>query len=162
MEQNIEAKIEQWLTGPYDQATKDTIKALVESKNEAELTDSFYKNLEFGTGGLRGLMGVGSNKVNIYTIATATQGLSNYLLATYPGQPIKVVVAYDSRNNSQLFAQTTAAVFSANGIHVYLFAELRPTPQLSFAIRQLGAQSGVVITASHNCLTTKRSRRIGP
>ena len=150
MEQNIEAKIEQWLTGPYDQATKDTIKALVESKNEAELTDSFYKNLEFGTGGLRGLMGVGSNKVNIYTIATATQGLSNYLLATYPGQPIKVVVAYDSRNNSQLFAQTTAAVFSANGIHVYLFAELRPTPQLSFAIRQLGAQSGVVITASHN------------
>jgi phosphoglucomutase len=114
------------------------------------LTDAFYRNLEFGTGGLRGIMGAGSNRINKYTIGTATQGLSNYLLKKYPGEQIKVAIAHDSRNNSDYFAKITADVFSANGIHVYFFKELRPTPELSFAIRELGCKSGVMLTASHN------------
>jgi phosphoglucomutase len=118
--------------------------------NETELIDSFYKNLEFGTGGLRGIMGPGTNRMNIYTVGMATQGLSNYLKKSFPGQEIAVAIAHDSRNNSPLFAKTTADVFTANGIKVYFFSALRPTPELSFAIRHFGCQSGVVITASHN------------
>lgn len=150
MEQSVEKKIAQWLSGNYDQVTKNTIQSLVDHKNHEELTDCFYKDLEFGTGGLRGLMGVGSNRMNQYTVGKATQGLANYLLKTYPNQDISVAIAYDSRNNSTYFAQITADVFSANGIKVYLFEELRPTPELSFAIRHFGCKSGIVLTASHN------------
>lgn len=143
-------KIQKWLDGNYDQATKDSIQKLINEKKEDELIDSFYRNLEFGTGGLRGLMGPGSNRINKYTIGMATQGLSNYLKKNFPNQEIKVAIAHDSRNNSDFFARITAEVFSANGIKVYMFKELRPTPELSFAIRHLNCQSGVVITASHN------------
>ncbi len=149
MDAGIQAKIDQWLNGNYDQQTKATIKELAE-KNPTELTDSFYRNLEFGTGGLRGIMGVGSNRMNKYTVGMATQGFSNYLKATYPGKEIKVAIAHDSRNNSRFFAETTANVFAANGIKVYLFEALRPTPELSFTIRHFGCQGGVVCTASHN------------
>jgi phosphoglucomutase len=150
MNTELPSAINNWLTGPYDLVTKQQIQALLDSGNSAELTDSFYRTLEFGTGGLRGVMGVGTNRVNVYTIATATQGFANYLLKCYPGQGIKVVVSCDSRNNSRLLAETTAAVFSANGIEVLLFSELRPTPQLSFTIRHLNCQAGVMLTASHN------------
>jgi phosphoglucomutase len=143
-------KINTWLNGNYDAATKATIQTLVDTNNETELADSFYKDLEFGTGGLRGLIGVGSNKMNRYTVGTATQGLANYLNKTFPNQDIKVAIAHDSRNMSPEFAQVTADVFSANGIKVFMFKALRPTPELSFAIRALGCYSGVVITASHN------------
>jgi phosphoglucomutase len=140
-----------WLnSNVIDQLSKDQIQKLLSNENPKELIDSFYKNLEFGTGGLRGVMGVGPNCINIYTIGLATQGLSNYLIKALPNQEIKVAIAYDSRNNSKAYAQITADVFSANGILVYLFDELRPTPLLSFAIRHLKCQSGVVITASHN------------
>ncbi len=140
----------QWLNNDIDTESKKIIKALLEDDKSEDLTDAFYKELEFGTGGLRGVMGVGSNRINKYTIGKATQGLSNYLKKCHPDQEIKVVVGHDSRNNSRFFAETTAAVFSANGIYVYLFKELSPTPQLSYAIRKFGCQSGVVITASHN------------
>jgi phosphoglucomutase len=142
--------IEKWLSGNYDVATKNEIKKLIEDKNTEELTNSFYKDLEFGTGGLRGIMGVGTNKMNKYTIAAATQGLSNYLKKSFPGEQLKVAIAFDSRNNSKAFAKITADTFSANGIKVYLFDELRPTPELSFTIRHFGCHSGVVLTASHN------------
>lgn len=142
--------INQWLNGNYDQETKNEIQQLVDGDAYTELTDAFYRNLEFGTGGLRGIMGAGSNRINKYTIGTATQGLSNYLLKKYPGKVIKVAIAHDSRNNSDYFAQVTADVFTANGIKVYFFKELRPTPELSFAIRHLGCRSGVMLTASHN------------
>ncbi|TKC09617.1 phospho-sugar mutase [Pedobacter frigoris] len=142
--------INSWLNGNYDQKTKEEIQQLLDKEAYTELTDSFYRNLEFGTGGLRGIMGAGSNRINKYTIGTATQGLSNYLNNKYPGEKIKVAIAHDSRNNSDYFAQITADVFSANGIHVYFFKELRPTPELSFAIRELGCKSGVMLTASHN------------
>ncbi|HWW37799.1 phospho-sugar mutase [Pedobacter sp.] len=142
--------INQWLNGSYDQQTKNDIQQLLDKEAYTELTDAFYRNLEFGTGGLRGIMGAGSNRINKYTIGTATQGLSNYLLKKYPGEQIKVAIAHDSRNNSDYFAKITADVFSANGIHVYFFKELRPTPELSFAIRELGCKSGVMLTASHN------------
>jgi len=142
--------INQWLNGNYDQETKNEIQQLVDGEAYTELTDAFYRNLEFGTGGLRGIMGAGSNRINKYTIGTATQGLSNYLLKKYPGKVIKVAIAHDSRNNSDYFAQVTADVFTANGIKVYFFKELRPTPELSFAIRHLGCRSGVMLTASHN------------
>mgnify|MGYP006274815447 CR=1 FL=1 len=146
----VKKKANEWLEGDYDQQTKDQVKHLLEN-DENELIDAFYKDLEFGTGGLRGVMGVGTNRMNIYTVGSATQGLSNYLHKQFSGlDQIKAVVAYDSRNNSRLFAEKTAAVLSANGIYVYLFDKLRPTPELSFAIRQLGCQAGVVITASHN------------
>lgn len=139
-----------WLNSNVDEATKNEIKQMLANPDPKLLIDSFYKNLEFGTGGLRGVMGAGSNCMNIYTIGIATQGLANYLRKSYPGKEIKVVIGHDSRNNSRKFAEVTADVFSANGITVYLFPALRPTPLLSFAIRYLKAQSGVVVTASHN------------
>lgn len=143
-------RINQWLNGNYDSQTKDEIKGLIKGGKEDELIDSFYKDLEFGTGGLRGIMGVGSNRMNKYTIGMATQGLSNYLKKSFPGEQLKVAIAHDSRNNSDYFAKITAEVFSANGIKVYFFKALRPTPELSFAVRLLGCHSGVVLTASHN------------
>ncbi|RZK76490.1 MAG: phospho-sugar mutase, partial [Pedobacter sp.] len=150
LEPSTLATINEWLNGNYDQTTKDEIQSLIDSESATELTDSFYRNLEFGTGGLRGIMGAGSNRINKYTIGTATQGLANYLLNKYPGEQVKVAIAHDSRNNSDYFAGITADVFSANGIHVYFFKALRPTPELSFAIRELGCRSGVMLTASHN------------
>ena len=149
MSLSIAQKVEKWLAGNYDQATKDAI-TLMQSQSRDELADSFYRNLEFGTGGLRGIMGVGTNRINKYTIGMATQGFANYLNKTYPNDKISVVVGHDSRNNARFFAETTAEVFAANGIKVYLFEALRPTPELSFAIRSLGAKAGVVCTASHN------------
>lgn len=143
-------KINTWLKGNYDSDTKAEIQKLLDEGKEDELIDSFYKNLEFGTGGLRGLMGVGTNKMNKYTIGMTTQGIANYLKQVYPNEKISVAIAHDSRNNSDYFAQITADVFSANDIKVYFFKALRPTPLLSFAIRELKCQSGVVITASHN------------
>lgn len=150
LEISVLNKINTWLQGSYDIETKKEIKSLLDQKAFTELTDSFYKDLEFGTGGLRGIMGSGTNRINKYTIGAATQGLSNFLLKKYPGEKIKVAVAHDSRNQSDFLAKTTAEVFSANGIHVYFFKALRPTPLLSFAIRELGCKSGVMITASHN------------
>jgi phosphoglucomutase len=150
LETATQTTINEWLNGNYDQKTKAEIQNLLDKEAYTELTDSFYRNLEFGTGGLRGIMGAGSNRINKYTIGTATQGLSNYLLLKYPGEKIKVAIAHDSRNNSDYFAGITADVFSANGIHVYFFKALRPTPELSYAIRELGCRSGVMLTASHN------------
>ena len=150
IDNSIELKAKKWLEGNYDESTKETIRKMMED-NPSELTESFYRNLEFGTGGLRGIMGVGTNRMNIYTVGAATQGMANYLKDTFSEQDIiKVAIAYDSRNNSKLFAQTAADVFSANGIKVYLFDDLRPTPELSFAIRHFNCQGGIVITASHN------------
>lgn len=145
----IQERVNVWANGNYDQATKDAISQM-QANNPEELADAFYKNLEFGTGGLRGLMGVGTNRINKYTIGMATQGFANYLKKTYGSEEIKVVVGHDSRNNSRFFAETTANVFAANGIKVFLFEALRPTPELSFAIRHLGCKGGVVCTASHN------------
>jgi phosphoglucomutase len=150
LEPSTLATINKWLSGNYDQETKAEIQELMDKEASTELTDAFYRDLEFGTGGLRGIMGAGSNRINKYTIGTATQGLSNYLLNKYPGEKIKVAIAHDSRNNSEVFARVAADVFSANGIHVYFFTELRPTPMLSFTIRQMGCRSGVMLTASHN------------
>lgn len=149
MDAAIQERINVWVNGHYDQATKDTI-AQLQKENPDELADAFYRNLEFGTGGLRGIMGVGTNRINKYTIGMATQGFANYLKKTYGNEEVKVAIAHDSRNNSRFFAETTAHVFAANGIKVYLFEALRPTPELSFAIRQLGCKGGVVCTASHN------------
>lgn len=146
IDQAIQEKVDKWLNSAIDEQSKEEIKSL----NETELADSFYKDLEFGTGGLRGVMGVGSNRMNKYTVGMATQGLANYLKKSFHNEEVKVAIAHDSRNNSRFFAETTAAVFSANGIHVYLFEDLRPTPELSYAIRKLGCKSGVVLTASHN------------
>ena len=148
----IKSKAQQWLSSPaVDTSSKQQIQQWLDSKNENELTEAFYKDLEFGTGGLRGIMGVGTNRMNKYTVGLATQGLANYLKKCFPDQQVKVAIAHDSRNNSRFFAETTADVFSANGIQVYLFESLRPTPELSFAIRHLGCQSGVVLTASGQC-----------
>jgi phosphoglucomutase len=149
MDSVITTNVASWLNGPYDETTKQAIRQL-QTEHPDELADAFYRNLEFGTGGLRGIMGVGTNRINQYTVGMATQGFSNYLNKTYTGQPISVAIAHDSRNNSRFFAETTAAVFAANGIKVYLFESLRPTPELSFAIRHLSCQAGVVCTASHN------------
>jgi phosphoglucomutase len=149
MSKHIDQKVSIWLTGNYDEATKNNIRDL-QANQPGELEESFYKNLEFGTGGLRGIMGVGTNRINKYTIGMATQGFANYLTKTYPGEKISVSIAHDSRNNARFFAETTAAVFAANGLKVYLFETLRPTPELSFAIRHLGCKAGVVCTASHN------------
>jgi phosphoglucomutase len=150
MDKEVREKALEWLSSNIDQSSKQDIERMLEAEDQTELIDSFYKDLEFGTGGLRGIMGTGSNRMNKYTIGKATQGLSNYLLRAFPDQQISVAIAHDSRNNSDLFAEITASVFSANGIKVYFFTELRPTPELSFAIRELGCQSGVVLTASHN------------
>ena len=144
----VTQKAQQWLDSNIDEEVKSEIREMMADKEA--LAEAFYKNLEFGTGGLRGIMGIGSNRMNKYTIGMATQGLANYLLKVYPDEQVKVAIAHDSRNNSRFFAETTANVFSANGIEVYLFEELRPTPELSFAIRHLGCHSGVVLTASHN------------
>ncbi|HEY4968233.1 MAG TPA: phospho-sugar mutase, partial [Puia sp.] len=149
MDAVILSKVNNWLTGNYDQETKDEIIRL-QKENPDELVDCFYQNLEFGTGGLRGIMGVGTNRINKYTIGMATQGYSNYLLQSFPNLQVKVAIAHDSRNNSRFFAETAAKVFAANGIKVFLFQSLRPTPELSFTIRYLGCQGGVVCTASHN------------
>jgi len=149
MELDIQIKVDQWLNGNYDTATKDAIREL-KASNPSELVDAFYKGLEFGTGGLRGIMGVGTNRINQYTIGMATQGFANYLVKSFPGQQVRIAVAHDSRNNSRLFAEITANVMAANGIQVFLFEALRPTPELSFTIRHLKCQGGVVCTASHN------------
>ncbi|MEX2479099.1 MAG: phospho-sugar mutase [Gracilimonas sp.] len=146
----VQNKIDQWLNGSYDKETKGEIRQKLDEKKFDELTDAFYRDLEFGTGGLRGIMGVGSNRVNKYTFGMATQGLSNFLKKQYPHQDIKVVIAHDCRNNSDVLSNVVADVFSANGIHVYFFDALRPTPELSYAIRELSCQSGVMLTASHN------------
>ncbi|MFI3317923.1 MAG: phospho-sugar mutase [Rikenellaceae bacterium] len=148
LEKSVLAKAQTWLDGAYDEQTKAEVKRLMESDMK-ELVESFYRDLEFGTGGLRGIMGVGTNRMNIYTVGAATQGMANYLKANFEGE-ISVAVAHDSRNNSRLYAEQTADIFASNGFKVYLFDALRPTPELSFAIRELGCNSGVVVTASHN------------
>ena len=150
IDSSTQQTIDKWLKGSYDADTKAEIQKLVDDNATTELTDSFYKSLEFGTGGLRGIMGAGSNRVNKYTIGTATQGLANYLNNKYPNEKISVAIAHDSRNKSDYFAKITANVFSANGIFVYFFSALRPTPELSFAVRHFGCKSGVMLTASHN------------
>src|SRR5688572_6653593 len=144
LEENARKKANEWLNGNVDEATRAEVKRLLDHADPKQLIDHFYKDLEFGTGGLRGVMGAGSNCMNKYTVGMATQGLANYLKKSFPGKPMSVAIAYDSRNNSKTFAQITADVFSANGITVHLFPELRPTPLLSFAIRYLKCQSGVV------------------
>ena len=149
LDQKVLSRAQAWLDGNYDEATKAQVKALIDNDMK-ELTESFYKDLEFGTGGLRGIMGVGTNRMNVYTVGTATQGLANYLKKNFAGEQVKVAVAHDSRNNSRLFAEHVADIFASNGFKVYLFDALRPTPEMSFAIRELGLHSGVVITASHN------------
>ena len=148
--QLVTNKAESWINGNYDEASKAEVKRMLNLEDKTELIEAFYKDLEFGTGGLRGIMGVGSNRMNIYTVGAATQGLSNYLKREFCNQQISVVVGHDCRNNSRLFAETAANIFSANGIKVYLFESLRPTPEISFAIRHLNCQSGVIVTASHN------------
>ena len=149
--QLVQSKAQTWLdSSVIDSETKSQVQALLSKPDSKELIDSFYKDLEFGTGGLRGVMGAGSNCMNQYMVGIATQGLANYLNKSFPGEKVKAAIAYDSRNNSAFFAQITANIFSANGIEVHLFSELRPTPILSFAIRYLNCQSGIVITASHN------------
>ena len=149
LDQIVMAKAQSWLDGDYDDATKAQVKYLIDN-DKKELTESFYKDMEFGTAGLRGIMGVGSNRMNIYTVGTATQGLANYLKKTFEGEQVRVAVAHDSRNNSRLFAERVADIFASNGFKVYLFDDLRPVPELSFTIRELKLHSGVVITASLN------------
>ena len=147
----VTAKAQEWLKGNYDAETKAEVQKMLDNEDKSQLIDAFYKDLEFGTGGLRGIMGAGTNRMNIYTVGAATQGLSNYLLEEFSDKDeIKVVVGYDCRNNSRKFAEITANILSANGIKVCLFEDLRPTPAVSYAIRKLGCQSGVMITASHN------------
>ena len=149
LDKMVLSKAQAWLDGNYDEATKQEVRLLMET-NHNELVESFYKDLEFGTGGLRGIMGVGTNRMNIYTVGAATQGLANYLKLNFAGEQIKVAISHDSRNNSRMFAERVADIFASNGFIVYLFDALRPTPELSFAIRELGCQSGVMVTASHN------------
>lgn len=147
--ENILSKVNEWLTPTFDNATQEEIKNMMTSTPK-ELEESFYKNLEFGTGGMRGIMGVGSNRINKYTLGKNTQGLSDYLKKAFPNEQLKVVIAYDCRHNSDTLAKVVANVFSANGIKVYLFEELRPTPELSFALKHLNCHAGIVLTASHN------------
>ena len=158
----IKEKAIQWSTGDYDVETRDAVNKMLEDGSLEELTDAFYKDLEFGTGGLRGIMGPGTNRVNKYTLGMATQGLSNYLNEQYKGHDISVAIAHDNRNNSEVFAKVTADVFTANGIKVYFFEGLRPTPELSFAIRELGCQGGVMLTASHNPKEYNGYKAYGP
>ena len=147
----VTAKAQEWLGSSFDEKTREEVKALLAKEDKSDLIDAFYKDLEFGTGGLRGIMGAGTNRMNIYTVGMATQGLANYLNRNFKERKeISVVVGHDCRNNGRLFAETVANIFSANGIKVYLFDDLRPTPEVSFAIRYLGCQSGVNVTASHN------------
>ncbi|MBR1994583.1 MAG: phospho-sugar mutase, partial [Alistipes sp.] len=149
LDQQVLAKAQQWLDGNYDAETKAQVKYLIEN-DPKELVESFYKDLEFGTGGLRGIMGVGSNRMNVYTVGMATQGLANYLKKNFEGEQIRVAIGHDSRNNSRKFSEHVADIFASNGFTVFLFDALRPTPELSFAIRELKCHSGVVVTASHN------------
>lgn len=149
-ETSVRDNLNNWLNGAYDAETKERIKQLLSNNQDKEIIDAFYKKLEFGTGGLRGIMGDGSNRMNRYTVGAATQGFANYLKKTYPNEEISVAIAYDSRNNSDVFSGITADVFSANDIKVYLYEALRPTPQLSFTIRHFSCKAGVVVTASHN------------
>jgi len=147
----VRAKAEEWLSETYDEKTRAEVQDLLDNENSTELVDSFYKSLEFGTGGIRGIMGVGTNRMNIYTVGAATQGLCNYLKMNFAHLPqISVAIGYDCRNNSRLFSESSAKIFAANGIKAYLFEDLRPTPELSFAVRELGCQSGIILTASHN------------
>jgi phosphoglucomutase len=149
MEAAIQLNVDKWLNGAFDEEVKKQIRELKQNHPD-DVADAFYKNLEFGTGGLRGLMGVGTNRMNKYTVGMATQGYANYLKQSFPNEEVRVAIAHDSRNNSRFFAETAANVFGANGIKVFLFEDLRPTPELSFTIRQLKCQGGVVCTASHN------------
>ena len=147
----VEARAQKWLAPVYDEVTRNEVQRMLDSEDKTELIDSFYRDLEFGTGGLRGIMGAGTNRMNIYTVGTASQGLSNYLKRNFADLPeIKVAIGYDCRNNSRLFAESSAGIFAANGIKALLFEDLRPTPEMSFAIREYGCQSGIIITASHN------------
>src|SRR5574344_1458978 len=146
-----ESKAKQWLTPSFDEETRKEVESKLAAEDKTELIDSFYKDLEFGTGGLRGIMGAGSNRMNIYTVGAATQGLSNYLNMNFKNlKQISVAVGHDCRNNSRKFVEISANIVSANGIKVYLFDDMRPTPEISFAIRHLGCQSGIILTASHN------------
>jgi phosphoglucomutase len=149
IEQNILDKVNEWLTPTFDESTQDAIKEMMTSSPK-ELEESFYKNLEFGTGGMRGIMGVGTNRINKYTLGKNTQGLSDYMIKSFPGEQLKVAIAYDCRHNSNSLAKVVADVFSANGVHVYLFSDMRTTPELSFAVRHLNCHAGIVLTASHN------------
>jgi phosphomannomutase len=149
IEQNILDKVNEWLTPPFDNQTQESIKEMMTSAPK-DLEESFYKNLEFGTGGMRGVMGIGTNRINKYTLGKNTQGLSNYMIKSFPGEQLKVAIAYDCRHNSNTLAKVVADVFSANGIHVYLFSDMRPTPELSFALKYLNCHAGIVLTASHN------------
>lgn len=149
LKQNILDDVNEWQSPIFDAKTQEELQQLLASSPK-EIEESFYKNLEFGTGGMRGIMGVGNNRINKYTLGKSTQGLSNYLKSVFPNQPIKAVIAFDCRHNSKTLAKVVADVFSANGIHVYLFSDLRPTPELSFALKYLGCQCGIVLTASHN------------
>lgn len=147
----VTQRAQAWLSETYDQETRDQVRAMLQSEDKTDLINSFYKTLEFGTGGLRGIMGAGINRMNIYTVGAATQGLSNYLKIAFSDLPvIKVAIGHDCRNNSRKYAEASAKIFAANGFQVYLFEDLRPTPELSFAIRELGCQSGIILTASHN------------
>ena len=149
IEQNILDKVNEWLTPTFDESTQDAIKEMMTSSPK-DLEESFYKNLEFGTGGMRGIMGVGTNRINKYTLGKNTQGLSDYMIKSFPGEQLKVAIAYDCRHNSNTLAKVVADVFSANGVHVYLFSNMRTTPELSFAVRHLNCHAGIVLTASHN------------
>lgn len=150
LEQALHDRVGAWLAAPYDKETIEAVSQLIAQQETAELTDAFYKDLEFGTGGLRGMIGAGTNRMNRYTVGRATQGFANYLFRQYPDEQIRVAVSYDSRQQSDVFSQLTADVFAANGFEVYLFEDMRPTPHLSFAIRELGCHAGVMVTASHN------------
>ena len=145
-----EARAKEWLSPAFDEETRKEVQAMLDDADKTALIDAFYQNLEFGTGGLRGIMGAGTNRMNKYIVGMATQGFANYILKAFPGKQCSVVVGHDCRNNGRMFAEAVADIFSANGIKVYLFESLRPTPEISFAIRQLGAQAGVNVTASHN------------
>ncbi|MBP3775905.1 MAG: phospho-sugar mutase [Prevotella sp.] len=145
-----EARAKEWLSPAFDEETRKEVQAMLDNPDKTALVDAFYQNLEFGTGGLRGIMGAGTNRMNKYIVGMATQGFANYILKAFPGKQCSVVVGHDCRNNGRMFAETVADIFSANGIKVYLFESLRPTPEISFAIRELGAQAGVNVTASHN------------
>ena len=146
-----EERAKKWLAPAFDEETRNAVQAMLDNEDKTELIDAFYRDLEFGTGGLRGIMGAGTNRMNKYIVGMATQGFANYINKAFPGRnDLSVVVGHDCRNNGRMFAETVADIFSANGIKVYLFESLRPTPEISFAIRHLGCQAGVNVTASHN------------
>ena len=145
-----EARAKEWLSPAFDEETRKEVQAMLDNADKTDLIDAFYRDLEFGTGGLRGIMGAGTNRMNKYIVGMATQGFANYILKAFPGKQCSVVVGHDCRNNGRMFAESVADIFSANGIKVYLFESLRPTPEISYAIRHLGCQAGVNVTASHN------------